>query len=349
MRLLSRIAMRLVETGFMPDFLIRLGLRALNWARLYSEHRGDLESRGDAVRTLLARLKLSPITVSEEQGARNHYEVPKEFFSRVLGPRLRYTCCYYPFGSESLEDAEESMLRLTAERARLENGLKILDLSCGWGDLTLWMAERFPEASITAVTRSIVQCQHVTRLARQRDLKNVEVVVSDLAQFFAAKKYDRIIAIETLERCRNYQELMRRIAGWLEDGGLFFAHMFMHRELAYVYESISDDDWMGKRFFTGGLMPSDDLLLHFQDEMSIVDHWRLSGRHYSMTAEHWLQRLDASRADLLPILEDIYGKTRGTLWFHRWRAFFLSIAEMFGCWGGEEWGVAHYLFRKRRP
>ncbi|HOY69043.1 MAG TPA: class I SAM-dependent methyltransferase [Candidatus Ozemobacteraceae bacterium] len=347
MSLLSRIAMRLVETGFMPDILVRLGLRTLNWAKLYREHRGDLESRSETFRTLLSRLKLSPIAVSEEQNRRNHFEVPPEFFGCVLGTRLRFTCCYFPFGSESLDDAEESMLRLTAERARLANGQKILDLSCGWGDLTLWMAERFPDAQITAVTRSVAQCRHVTRLARQRDLRNVEVTTSDIAHYCSPRKFDRIIATETLERCRNYQELMHRIAGWLEKDGLFFVQMFMHRELAYVYDSISDDDWMGKRFFTGGLMPSDDLLLHFQDEMAITDHWRLSGRHYAMTAEHWLQRLDAARAELLPLLEETYGKTRGMLWFRRWRVFFLSIAEMFDCWGGEEWGVSQYLFRKR--
>ncbi|HNW33920.1 MAG TPA: class I SAM-dependent methyltransferase [Candidatus Ozemobacteraceae bacterium] len=347
MRLLSRISMRLVETGFVPDILVRLGLRILNWARLHAEHRGDLESRSEAFRLLLSRLRLSPISGSDEQEKRKHFEVPPEFFSRILGPRLKFTCCYYPFGSESLDDAEESMLRLTAERAKLENGQKILDLSCGWGDLTLWMAERFPDANITAVTKSVIQCQYVTRLARQRDLKNVEVVAADLTHFCATRKYDRIIAVETLERCRNYQELMHRISGWLENDGLLFAHMFMHRELAYVYDSISDDDWMGKRFFTGGLMPSDDLLLHFQDELAITDHWRLSGRHYSMTAEQWLVRLDAARADLLPILEEIYGKTRGVLWFRRWRVFFLSVAEMFGCWGGVEWGVSQYLFRKR--
>jgi cyclopropane-fatty-acyl-phospholipid synthase len=238
------------------------------------------------------------------------------------------------------------MLELFCRRAGVEDGMDILELGCGWGSLTLWMAERYPKACITAVSNSRPQREFILGRCRERSLGNVTIITADMNHFTTDLRFDRILSVEMFEHMRNYELLQRRIASWMKPEAKLFVHIFCHREYAYAFEAEGPDNWMGRYFFTGGIMPSYDLLLCFQDALVIEDRWRLSGKHYQRTAEHWLCNMDRRRSEIMPVLEAAYGKKDAALWFQRWRIFFMACAELWGFRGGEEWLVAHYLFRK---
>ena len=341
-------SLRLLERNLLPDAVVRFGIRRLLKARLDEEDRGSAEAQQRHLMELIGRLRQSPIAVNTGDANQQHYELPSSFFEHVLGTHLKYSSGYYPEGTESLDEAEAAMLARTAERARLEDGARILELGCGWGSLSLWMAQHLPRSRITAVSNSRTQKQFIDARAATRGLTNLEVITRDMnnLSFPPDVQFDRVVSVEMFEHMRNYELLMQRIASWLKPAGTLFVHIFTHKSFAYPFEVRDESDWMARYFFTGGIMPSDDLLLYFQDSLRIADHWQVDGGHYARTSEHWLQNMDRNRAAIEPVFAAVYGDDQVTRWWVYWRVFFMSCAELWGYGGGREWFVSHYLFTK---
>ncbi|MFN0131057.1 MAG: SAM-dependent methyltransferase [Phycisphaerales bacterium] len=334
----------LLDRGLIPDPLLRAGIRRRLAARLRHEERGTIDDRSDRARTLRADLARAPIAIHTADANRQHYELPPEFFRLCLGPRLKYSGAYWPAGVSDLAAAEEAMLRLTCQRADLADGMDILDLGCGWGSLSLFLAQHFPAARITAVSNSRTQREFILAEAARRGLRPPTVITADANDFSTDQRFDRILSIEMLEHVKNYPTMLRRIASWLRPDGRLFVHIFTHARTAYHFEP---DDWIGRHFFTGGTMPSDDLLLHFADDLALTDHWLVDGTHYAKTARAWLDNLDQRRHDAMPILRAAYAED-APRWFHRWRTFFIACEELWGFRQGRQWIVSHYCFRPRR-
>ena len=340
-------AFELAERAWLPDAMIRFGIRRMLVERLRDEDRGDAQRQADSEAELLATLRASPIAVSTGDANEQHYEVPAEFFRLILGRRLKYSCCYWPSAGGSLDEAEEAMLALTCERAELADGHSILELGCGWGSLTLWMAERYPDSRITAVSNSSGQRAFIEAECARRGLGNVTAVTADMNDYQPKRRFDRVVSVEMFEHMRNYERLMRRIASWLEPGGKLFVHIFCHRAFAYLYLPAGPNDWMAREYFTGGTMPSDGLLLHFQQALELEGQWRINGRHYQRTLEAWLDRLDARREEVERVLGSTPGELTPQRLAQRWRLFLMACSELFGYRDGGEWWVSHYLFRRR--
>ncbi len=339
-----RLIYALMERDLLPDSAIRFGIRRLLASRLRQEDRGSSVERANRRDALVAELRQSPIALHTERANEQHYEVPAEFYRWVLGPHRKYSSAFWPAGVETLAAAEEAMLRLSVERAELVDGQDVLELGCGWGSLTLYMAERFPASRIVAVSNSHSQRRYITETAAVRALGNVEVITADMNDFAPDRTFDRVVSIEMFEHMRNYERLLARIASWLIPGGKLFVHIFCHRELAYPFEVRDASDWMAKYFFTGGLMPSADLLLHFTGPVELEERWLVNGIHYEKTALAWLANMDTHRDEILPVLTSVYGRSEERRWWVYWRVFFLACAELFGYRGGEEWLVAHSRF-----
>jgi cyclopropane-fatty-acyl-phospholipid synthase len=335
----------LAERGWLPDFLLRWGIRHLCAQRLHDEAAGGLDRQAARFTERIEMLRGSPVAIHTDAANKQHYELPPAFFALCLGKRLKYSGCYYPTGAESLDQAEVAMLELYGERAELEDGQSILELGCGWGSLTLWMAERYPNANIVAVSNSDQQREYIEKERRRRNLRNVSVVTQDVNRLeLDSDSFDRCVSVEMFEHMRNYGILVGRIARWLRPGGKLFVHHFAHRTLMYPFETAGEDNWMGRHFFTGGLMPASDTLLWFQRDMKIERRWHVDGTHYQRTANQWLANQDACRDAVLAVLINAYGRKAAQLWFQRWRMFWMSCAELFGYAAGQEWLVAHYRF-----
>ena len=336
----------LIESGLLPDPLLRWGIRRVCAARLRDESAGGPEAIARRRRDLIAALNASPIAIRAGSANTQHYEVPAEFFQHVLGRRMKYSCGYWPAGVSTLDASEEAMLALATERARLADGQRILELGCGWGSLTLYLAGCFPAARITAVSNSRSQKAFIEARARELGIRNIEVVTADMNDFAPADRFDRVVSVEMFEHMRNYRELLARVSRWMLPHALLFIHVFAHSRFAYPYEDRGPNDWMARHFFTGGMMPSRDLLPSFNDHARCIEQWPLDGTHYQRTANAWLAQMDANARALTPVLARIYGERNVRQWRERWRIFFMACAELWGYRGGTEWIVCHYLFEK---
>ena len=339
-------AMRWTEMGLVPDAAIRAGIRRLLAKRLVEIQAADISASADALNQFVADMRAADVAPVPELANEQHYEVPAEFFNEVLGKHRKYSACYWEDGTQDLDQAEANALEITCQRAGIKNGMDVLELGCGWGSLSLWLATNYPDSKITSVSNSSSQRRYIEQQARQRQLDNLHVITSDMNDFAAPGTYDRVVSLEMFEHMRNYQELFRRINGWLKPGGQFFMHIFCHRHCAYAYEDNGPNDWMSRHFFSGGIMPSADLPLRFQDDLSIRARWVWDGRHYEKTSNAWLANMDKRKAEIMPIMEQTYGKADASKWFMRWRMFFMACAELFACEGGQEWFVGHYLFAR---
>lgn len=327
----------LAERGWVPTGALRLGIRAIVRRRLRDERR-----RARPIDDWIKEMKEAPVALATADANAQHYEMPPAFFELVLGPHLKYSGAYWPSGVTTLADAEQAMLQLTMDRADLRDGQRILELGCGWGSLTLAMARQFPAARVLGVSNSHRQRTFILRRARTLGLSNVEVVTADMNVFHAPGTFDRVVSVEMFEHMRNWPELIRRISGWLNPGGALFVHVFAHARHAYPYDTAGNDDWMARHFFTGGMMPSDDLLPRVATAFTAAGHWRVDGTHYARTAEAWYQQLIERRRAVQDVLIAEFGRTEASRAYHRWRLFFLACAELFACRGGSEWIVSHY-------
>ena len=335
------------EKGLVPDNIIRSGIRQLCRQRLKDINAHDPEASAEFLEAFVERMNRSPIALVPELANEQHYEVPAAFFDEVLGIHAKYSCCQWDDTVNSLDEAEQAALLTTCERAGIQNGMKVLDLGCGWGSLSLWIAANFPDCTVTSVSNSAPQRRHIETLARERGLENIEVLTCDMNDFEPPGRYDRIVSVEMFEHMRNYRELFRRIHCWLKPGGQFFMHIFCHRSNVYEFLDEGPSDWMGRHFFSGGIMPSDDLPLRFQDRLRLLHRYRWNGKHYERTANAWLANMDHKRDQIMPIMADTYGEDSAERWFQRWRIFFMACAELFGFDDGREWYVSHYLFGRQ--
>ncbi len=331
------VATGFAERGLAPDFAIRVGIRGLLADRLRQEATAQ---RTDA---FADSLRSAPIALVPDRANQQHYEVPADFFEQVLGKHRKYSCAWWDEGTRRLDEAEARMLELTCERAQVVDGQTILELGCGWGALSLWMAERYPSTRIVAVSNSAIQRKYIA----DRAPANLEVITADMNDFTTALRFDRVVSVEMFEHMRNWPALLERVAGWLTPGGKLFVHVFCHREFAYPFEAEGDADWMAEHFFTGGMMPSWDLLPRFQDHLALEEQWQVDGTHYQKTVEAWLKRFDARRGTIRPVLAETYGADQAERWLHRWRMFFLACSELFGYKDGTEWFVGQYRMVRR--
>ena len=339
-------ALSWTEAGMVPDTVIRHGIRRLLDGKLREIRANDVEYVAEAKNRFVDMMNASPVALLPELANEQHYEVPAAFFDTVLGEHKKYSCCYWGSDVGNLDEAEAAALETTVARAGIADGMRVLDLGCGWGSLSLWIAEHFPSAQVTSVSNSRSQHDYIVGKARERDLDNIDVHVCDMNDFNAPGSYDRIVSVEMFEHMRNYGELFRRIADWLHDDGRFFMHIFTHRSAPYEYIVKGPSDWMSRHFFSGGIMPSVDLPLRFSDHLNVESVWHWGGEHYAKTCNAWLLQMDRRRDHVMPILEATYGSGDAERWWMRWRMFFMACAELFAFRDGQEWFVSHYRFRK---
>lgn len=343
---LMSLGIEAVERGLIPDVITRAAIRRLCQRRLRESDRDSDNADSREFQAFVESMRAGPIAPVPEKANEQHYELPPEFFTAVLGPHRKYSSCFWPTADTSLRDAEAAALEVTCQRAELADGQQILELGCGWGSLSLWMAERYRNSRITAVSNSAPQRRFIESEAASRGLTNLHVITADMNQFATeSHRFDRVVSVEMFEHMRNYELLLERIASWLRPEGRLFVHHFCHQRLVYPFETEGDANWMGRYFFTGGLMPSENMLRQFDRHMTVVEQWRWDGTHYQRTSEAWLANLDAHRREVLPILAATYGRDEARRWFHRWRLFFLAVSELFGYANGREWFVSHSLLQ----
>ncbi len=333
----------LLAKQLLPDFTIRWGIRRLLRQRLVeiAPLKTEIEQK-----KFIANLSLGPIAVNTRDANDQHYEVPTEFYLRVLGKNLKYSSGFWDKG-DNLDSSEERMLKLTCERAQLQDGQSILELGCGWGSLTLWMASHYPNSKITAVSNSKTQKDHIDQKARERGLSNITILTADMNDFQAPALYDRVVSVEMFEHMRNWDQLLKRVKSWLKQDGKLFVHIFVHKDTPYLFDVKDETDWMSRYFFSGGMMPSFEQFQQFSQHFKVAESWKVNGNHYAQTSEAWLQKTDQHAEFLLPLFEKHYGAGQGRKWLEWWRVFFMSCAELFKYDGGNEWFVGHYLMENQ--
>jgi cyclopropane-fatty-acyl-phospholipid synthase len=336
-----------LEKDLLPECIIRFGIRRLLKQRIQEITHTEISSSSAKIQAYADALKKSPIAESTQAANEQHYEVPAEFYQKCLGKNLKYSGCLYPTGRESLSEAEDAMLALYAERAELINGQNILELGCGWGSLSLYMAKHYPNSHITGVSNSSSQKEYIDNQARLRGLTNITIITCDMNVFTQpSSTYDRVVSIEMFEHMKNYKLLLARIADWLKADGKLFVHIFTHCKYPYHFVAKDNSDWMARYFFTGGQMPSHDLLSYFQDDLKLSKDWKVNGTHYQKTAEDWLRNMKENKKTLMPFFHQTYGKDAVKFWAY-WKIFYMSCAELWGFNSGNEWLVSHYLFEKK--
>ena len=340
------ILFKAIDKGLIPYWMLR-GAVYVNCAMRLREQKKlnipDYKAKFEFINSLSGEA----IAKVPEKANEQHYEVPPPFFKLSLGKRLKYSSAYWDSSVSNLNEAEEKMLELYFERGQFEDGKSVLELGCGWGSLTLFLAERLPHSSITAVSNSKPQRLYIESQAAERNLKNITIITQDMNNFSPEKTFDRIVSIEMFEHMRNWNQLFKKVHSWLNTNGKFFLHIFTHRTYAYPYVEAGPSDWMAKYFFSGGMMPSDDLPLHVQGDLMLEEHWMLDGTHYGKTSKAWVANMDAHKEEIIILFEQESGKGSGALWFERWRLFYLACEVLFGFKGGSEWGVSHYRFAKK--
>ncbi|XP_004501446.1 (S)-coclaurine N-methyltransferase isoform X1 [Cicer arietinum] len=373
-----------LERNLLPDAIIRRFTRLLLATRLRSGYKSSSQLQLSHLLQFVHSLQELPIAVNTDKPKSQHYELPTSFFRLVLGNNLKYSCCYFSSASKTLEDAEEEMLKLYCERSNLEDGHTVLDVGCGWGSLTLYIAKNYSNSRVTGICNSTTQKAYIEEKCLELQLQNVDIIVADISTFEMEASYDRVFSIEMFEHMKNYKDLLNKISKWMKEDSLLFVHHFCHKAFAYHFEDNNEDDWITRYFFTGGTMPAANLLLYFQDDVSVVNHWLVNGKHYAQTrleyakllnmllysihslfvyiaslkciteakmnlccSEEWLKRMDKNMSSIKPIMESTYGIDSATKWTVYWRTFFIAVAELFGYNNGEEWMVAHFLFKKK--
>ena len=329
----------LAESFDLPDIALRAGISAL----VGRTSRSLATATQEELEKFASWMARQPVASDTQEANRQHYEVPAAFFDQVLGPQRKYSCCYFETAEDTLAQAEENALRKTAQNADLADGQTILELGCGWGSLTLWMARHFPSAHITAVSNSHSQRASIMERAQMQGLSNVQVITADMNAFSTPARYDRIVSVEMFEHMRNWPALLERIHGWLNPQGYLFMHVFTHDKAAYAFDTSDPADWIAQHFFTGGVMPAHGLPRMFDQHFSIEQDWRWSGQHYERTANLWLENFDSRLYEIMPVLKSVYGD-EAQIWKRRWRLFFLATAGLFGYAKGAQWGVSHFRF-----
>ena len=344
-----KTAIQLVERGLVPGIVLRRGIRSLLKQRVEEEQERQRGGRERAIEAWTEEMRSSPIALVPELANQQHYEVPAEFFELVLGPHRKYSSAFYENSNATLAEAEASMLALTCERAGLRDGQEILELGCGWGSLSLWMAQRYPNSRILSVSNSGSQRHSIETRAAAAGLDNLQVVTCDMNEFDTERRFDRVVSVEMFEHMRNWESLLGRVAGWMRPDARLFLHVFAHTSFAYPFEVRDETDWMSQYFFSGGMMPSHDLIDHLRTPFEVDQRWIVSGEHYARTSEDWLRNLEQRRDSVMPILAETYGTENARQWFHRWRVFFLACAELFAWEDGSKWIVSHQLLRLTEP
>ena len=338
---------QLLSKDVIPDFIIRKGIKSLLKQRLDEINIPNIEQKTSRFKSFIEGMENSPIALNTPDANEQHYEVPTDFYHYSLGPNKKYSCCLYETGNETLGQAEEKMLELTMRRAKLVDGQDVLELGCGWGSLTLAMAKKFPNSKITAVSNSATQKDFILNVCDKNGYGNVTIITKDMNDFQLDEKFDRVVSVEMFEHMRNYRALLSRVHKMLKDEGKLFIHIFVHREFPYLFEAKDDSDWMSKYFFTGGMMPSDDLLYNFSDMFKVGEHWRVNGTHYAKTARHWLENMDKNKTAITTLFKKHYG-SEYKRWWSYWRIFFISCEELWAFDNGNEWFVSHYLLEKEK-
>ena len=346
MSALTSKAVSWTESGLVPDSVIRAGIRRLLEEKRKEIHSGDVEFAAAVTNRFVDMMNASPVALLPDLANEQHYEVPAEFFSHVLGENLKYSCGFWPEHVKDLSYAESVALQITVERAGIRDGMRVLDLGCGWGSLSLWIAAHFPNSHVTSVSNSKSQRDHILKTAAERSIDNIDVIVCDMNEFSIDMLFDRVVSVEMFEHMRNYGEMFRRIDEWLLPDGCFFMHIFCHRSTPYQYIQKGPADWMSRYFFSGGIMPSANLPMRFPQKLSIAKRWHWSGTHYAKTCDSWLQHMDKKKSVIMPVLSECYGESDASLWWQRWRMFFMACSELFNYDDGQEWFVGHYLFEK---
>lgn len=336
-----------LEKNKIPDSWIRSAIRWQLKNKLKIESRDGEKSQQLYFKNLLQKLSQGPIAIHTSEANEQHYEVPTEFYKIVLGPRLKYSSGYWANERTTFEESEMMMLQLYSERAQLQDGQKMLELGCGWGSLSLYLAETYPQSEITGVSNSATQKAFIDAEIKKRNLKNLKIVTCDINELELQDSFDRILSIEMFEHMRNYKKLFQKAAKFLKENGLLFVHIFSHKKFAYPYESDNPNNWMARYFFTGGMMPSDELFFYFQEDVSLRKRWRVNGQHYHKTCEAWLGKMDLNQEKIMRIFEETYGHHDALKWWVYWRIFFMACSELFGYEKGNQWAVTHYLFDKK--